>query len=515
MSKSGYKSFSWDFFTLLFVAVYSTLSFARWPLQPQFIDIYYHLHTAWGFLQAGGYSSWDFWQYAPFGRVHIYPPFLHIVLAFFIKLGVDIVFLAKISEALTPSLFLFTVWYFVRRHFGRRLGFFSVFAFGSSFSFFLSLFNNIPATFAIILGILAADCLLRGRLLRCALLLALSYYTHIGAPWVFALAIIIFGLLEKGKAKVSFAVVLCAIIIALPVLLRELLALKSIQLTDMPDRYFCEFKVLDYILALLGVIIAVKKKGKYYLFVSLFLASFIFLLYPYRFFSAQGFLPIIFFSAILLDSLYEKLATTAVKMSAFFIFFGFFILLFSPTLLTERAQGHESAKLYLFDSVLHDMLLPLENRRIASTSLWNPDEYIRTSALIKKYSRPNDIIYANYHILSACLATLSGRANASALFPEIDPVKHFSPFRVARIIVLTKDNSPAAINYVVAKYKLRFLGENRLLIIFSNPLAKAEFIVPKPCVPFWVIGMILLIFAAVFILEDKIMPHNLIKKYLT
>ncbi len=457
MSKSGYKSFSWDFFALFFVTLYSALSFARWPLLPQFIDMYYHLHTAWGFSQAGGYSGWDFWQYAPLGRVHIYPPFFHLVLALFIKLGVDKIFLAKIFEALTPTLFLLTVWYFTRRHFGRRLGFFTVFAFGSSFSFFLSLLNNIPATLAIIFGILAWDCLLRGRLLRSTLLLALSYYTHIGAPWVFALTIIIYGLFDKNKRKSGWAVVLGAIIIALPVLLKELLALQFIQLTDMPDKDFCEFKVLDYILALFGLMIAVRKKETHYLFIGFFLASFIFLVYPYRFFSAQGFLPIIFFSAVSLDGLYERFKDSAVGAASFLILAGFLIQVVSPTILMEKREENKRVKLYLFDSVGWDMFFPLSNERIASTSLWNPDEYMNAVMLIKKNSRPSDIIYANYHILSACLASLSGRANASALFPEI-PVKKFSPFGEAKIIALTKDNSPAVINYVVAKYMLRFLG---------------------------------------------------------
>ncbi|MCX5715142.1 MAG: hypothetical protein NT033_10200 [Candidatus Omnitrophica bacterium] len=513
MSKSAYKSFSWDFFAVLFVAIYASLAFARWPFLPQFIDMYYHLHTAWGFLQAGGYSGWDFWQYAPFGRVHIYPPFFHLVLALFIKLGVNKVFLAKIFEALTPTLFLLAIWYFVRRNFGRRLGFFAVFAFGSSFSFFLSLFNNIPASFAMIFGILSLDCLLRGRLLRCALLLALSYYTHIGAPWVFALAIILYGLFEKNKRKFCVAAVLGAVVIALPAILKQAAALGSIQLTDMPDRYFCEFKILDYILAFFGLMIAIRKKDTHYLFISLFLASFVFILYPYRFFSAQGFLPIIFFSAVSLDALYENFKDKDNKAASFFCVAGFFFLVFSPTILIEKRPQGEAAKFYFFDSVARDMLFPLENERIASTSLWDSDAYLGVVRLIKKNSRPNDIIYANYHILSACLASLSNRANASALFPEIGPVKRFSPFSVARIIVLTKDNSREAINYVTAKYRLRFIGENKFMIVFSNPTAKAKLIVPLAAVPFWIIGIILLIWAAAFIAGDKIIPQDLIKKY--
>jgi hypothetical protein len=503
MSRSGYKSFSWDFFAGLLMAVYASLALARWPFLPQFIDMYYHLHTAWAFLQAGGYSGWDFWQYAPFGRTHIYPPLFHLALAFFIKLGANKIFLAKIFEALTPTFFLLVVWYFVARNFSRRLAFFVVLAFGSSFSFFLSLINNIPATLAIIFGILALDCLWRGRPGRAALLLTLAYYTHIASPWFIALTIVLYGLFDRRQRKAGCLVVLSAIILALPVILKQLAALSLIQLADMPDRYFCEFKPLDYALAFFGLILASRRKGTHYLFISLFLAGFIFILYPYRFFSAQGFLPVIFLSAISLDRLYEKCGGSHIKATVFFILGGFLTLIFSPTILTEKRKEHKEAKIYLFDSSPRDLLFPWANERIASTSLWHPEEYLQAVRIIRQNSLPNEIIYANYHILSACLASLSDRPNASALFPEIDPVRSFSPFGVARIIVLTKDNRLSAINYIVGKYKLRLLGENKLLMVFSNPSAKAGFVIPKATVPFWAIGVILLLFSAIFMCGER------------
>ena len=85
----------WGYFSKIIILAYAVLQLLRLAIFPQFIDMYYHLQTAWGFIQAGGYSNWDFWEYAPFGRPHIYPPLFHILLALFMKLGFGVIFLAK------------------------------------------------------------------------------------------------------------------------------------------------------------------------------------------------------------------------------------------------------------------------------------------------------------------------------------------------------------------------------------------------------------------------------------
>ncbi len=50
----------WGCFSKIIILVYIILQLLRLIILPQFMDIYYHLQVAWGFIQAGGYSSWDF-----------------------------------------------------------------------------------------------------------------------------------------------------------------------------------------------------------------------------------------------------------------------------------------------------------------------------------------------------------------------------------------------------------------------------------------------------------------------
>jgi len=128
----------WGFSALLLLMCYAFLQIAHWPLFPYHMDVHYHLHSAWGFMRAGGYSGWDFWEYAPFGRINIYPPLFHIILAFFLEVGANAVFLAKFFQTLIPVLFLFTLWHVIKKNYSRRLGLFVLIALSSSFSFYLS-----------------------------------------------------------------------------------------------------------------------------------------------------------------------------------------------------------------------------------------------------------------------------------------------------------------------------------------------------------------------------------------
>lgn len=207
MLKNRINNLSWDFYSRVIILSYLLLQILHWQMFPRFMDIYYHLLTAWGLIKAGGLSAWDFWQYAPVGRVHIYPPFFHIVLAALMKLGINNIILAKLFEVFTPVIFLIVLWKFVRKNFSDRLAFFVVLMFGSSISFYLSLLNHIPATLALIFGFLAYGQLFKKRQARSLLLLTLCFYTHIGISLFFSLSLFFYGLFYKEFRKACLSVV--------------------------------------------------------------------------------------------------------------------------------------------------------------------------------------------------------------------------------------------------------------------------------------------------------------------
>lgn len=483
MYRTYQKGFSWDLYSWLIIISYLLLQMMRWPLLPQFIDIYYHFLTAWGFIQANGYTGWDFWQYAPFGRIHIYPPFFHIILAVLMKLGINKIILAKIFESITPSLFLIALWQLIRRIYNERLAFFVMLAFTSSFSFHLSLLNHIPATFTFFLGLLAYGQFFRRNLLRSLLLLTLCFYTHIGVSWLFAFSFLFLGLLNQQYRKECFIIFITAFILSLPILCKQLTGIRFIKHLgfSLNERYILQIKVIDYLLAFLGLFVVFKEDKRYRLFLSFFLASLIFIIYPYRLFSAEGYFPVILLSGLFMYYLFEKFHKIYPSL-----ILALFVLFLSPTISMNRALGEQKVtyKLNIGDSSFMGMLFA------RGQTIWYPSEYLSAARLVKDNSQAHDIVYSTLNIAGMALAAISERPTANALFPEIGPSRQFDPFSVAKIIVFTKVDNPQTVNRIVNFYKLVNIGENKLFIFYKNPDCNVKVKKAEASIPFWAIMLI-------------------------
>lgn len=514
MLKSYFKDLSWDFFSKIIIISFLFLQVVRWAILPQFIDMYYHLLTAQGFLKIGGYNGWDFLQYAPVGRMHIYPPLFHFILAFFLKLGIEPVILAKLFEAFTPVLFLVSLYYFVRRNYGPRLAFFTLLTFSSSFSFYLSLINNIPATLAIVFGFFVWDRFLRKEVIRPAIVLALCFYTHIGMSWFFVASILFYGVSVKEHRRIAWTVSLLAVFISLPILFRQFLVLKVVFFKFIGEAYFSEFKIFDYLVVVFGILFVLKRKAEYRFYISLLLASLVFLVYPYRFFSAQGYLPVFMLCAVSLENIFVLINSRPLRF-LFFCCACFYYLLFSPTILLNPISSSGlinpisssgiKYKFYKWDSSLVNMSMPDHNKRIASTTLWFPKQYLPVVEIIKKNSEESGIIYSNINLIGVILAALSNRAAAGGLLPEVGPARAFNPIASSEIIIITND-APFLINSgIFTNYRLTKIGENKLFTIYKNFFCAGGVEFSKVgFVPFASVIVIILLFAIIFLEARKI-----------
>lgn len=504
------KNFSWDFYSKVIILSYCVLQLLRWRIFPQFMDTYYHLLTAWGFIQAGGYSGWDFWQYAPSGRVHIYPPLFHLVLAFFIKAGASKIILAKFFEAAMPALFLIVLWRFIRRNYSEVFAFFVALAFSSSFPFYLSLINHIPATLALIFGFLALGQLFAGRLLRCLILLTLCFYTHIGIPWFFAFSLFLFALFNPGCRKECFIVLACSLMLALPVLAKQLLGLKYISALglNLSEKYACQIKIIDYLFAFFGALLIFKKEPRYRLFVSFFAASLIFLSYPYRFFSAEGYLPVIFLSAAFYQSVYENFKDKKVYLQALSLALpALFVLFLSPTLSMNVPEGGNKPayRMVFSGSAATGMFLA------RGESMWLDRAYQYPVSLIQENSHGEDIIYSTLNFTGISLASISGRATANALFPEIKASQRFDPFSSSKIIIFNRLDDPGEVSRIVNYYNLKKIGESKMFIIYSNSLTAAKAAIARGSVSFK--AVLAIFFIAIFLFWQSEKMFDLAKKY--
>ncbi|MEI6631224.1 MAG: hypothetical protein WCL25_01245 [bacterium] len=498
--ESRKEKLNWDFYSAALILVYAMLQLLRWRILPQFMDIYYHILTAWGFIQAGGFTGWDFWQYAPVGRVHIYPPLLHILLALLMKCGASAIILAKLFETFTPVLFLFTLWVFLRRNYNAKLAFFGVVVLGSSFSFYLSLINHIPATLAAIFGLLAADQFFRKRLIRAVILLTACFYTHIGMPWFFSLAILFYGFMDRERRRDSLFLLLSSIILSAPMLFKELNGLKHISALgfNLQEKHAIQFKIAEYLLVAFGLFLAIKKGGSYKFFLAFFLASFIFLLYPYRFFCAEGYFAIILLGSLTLAEFFNLL-TDRMKWPGYMVFLMLILFeIFSPTLARDTINEGAGAgyRFKAFDSAFAGMLFA------KGDSIWSPGDYVLASEIIKKNSNTRDIIYSTLNPIGMGLAAVSGRATANALLVEIGPAQEFDPFAVSKIIIFPVDEERGLLEAKVRKYSLEKIGETKALILYRSLNRRLAVKINKASVPFVFIA-ILVLAAAIILIKNR------------
>ena len=504
----------WDLYSLITIGFFLIFQLLRWRILPQFMDMYYHLQTAWGFLQAGGYSGWDFWQYAPAGRTHIYPPLFHIILAILLKLGINKIILAKLVEIAAPTAFLFTIWYFIKHNFGRRLAFFVLITLSASTSFYLSLFNNIPATLGIIFGITAINAFLHNKPIRSVLLLAACFYSHIGISYMFLCTILLLGLMNKRYFKLTALICLSALIMSCPIILKQIQTAATVSLSGIAERYFCEFKTLEYLFAIIGIWVILRGKRQYLIFICFFLASFVLIMYPYRFFSAQGYLSIGLLAAVAIDFIYEKLNPGSIFTHLVPIILVIYFLVFSPTIIMHKDNLNDktSLRFFIFDTAAVNVVLPNLDRRIASQSLWFPADYLHISEIIQDNSNQQDIIYSDNQIAGLALASVSGRPTANALLPEIKPSRDFNPLLSSKIIVLTKNEDMNEQNTIAASLNLKKLGESGMFVAYNNPscITRNDF---KPSrLKFWLIYLIIAVIAIIALFGDRITQKILVKR---
>lgn len=462
---------SYNSCSLLLILFYAVSQAVRWNFFPQHFDIWYHLLTAWGFIRAGGYTTWDFWQYAPAGRPHIYPPLFHTVLALLMKAGIDKIFLARLFSVTLPVIFLLTLWNFIRRDFSARLAFLCLITMASSFSFHESLINHMPSTIALIFGFLAFGQAFKKRILSAGILLALCFYTHMGTSWFFALAFLFYALFNAGDRRPALISLVSALALSLPIIIQQLTHIKLISIANFNEQYFCEFKTLDYILAAFGIVLAWKKGKRYTFFAALFIASFIYAKYPSRFFSAEGYLPVALLSAVSIDGLCENfIKGSRIKILTASIIL--FVVIFSPTVVISQGADEVSFyKIHLFDSAFMNIVSGAERKDAASKSILD-SACNSASKIITDNSSADDIIYCTEETIGLRLAALSGRATANHLLPEVCPPGSPDAMASSRIIVMLKYHSPEWVKNKVDRYGLKLIGRNNILDVYVNPAAK-------------------------------------------
>lgn len=295
--KLNFNLYSWGLIVCALV-----FQILRWGIFPMFIDIYYHLSVMLGFSEAGGYTASSFWEYAPVGRPHLYPPFLHILMLIIHKMGLSELLVAKLVSFSIYPFTLIAIWLFARSLFNSRTAFFSVLLASSSFYFYLETSNIIGFSLALSLGLIGLVFLLRERPVSACIFMALVFYTHIIVGWVVFLAVLFYAIISNKIGKYA-KVLIASFLLYLPLFVHQINNLKFLRFVDVKAKHYIEFNVVIYLVFLLSVYLLSRRKIKankllLSLTASLVLLSFNF---PQRIFSGSGLVVFIFWAAMALD----------------------------------------------------------------------------------------------------------------------------------------------------------------------------------------------------------------------
>ncbi len=471
----------WDFFSLSLISILFSLLLSRWFNFPIFMDCYYHLSTMEGFREAGGWVGRAFWEYAPEGRPHLYPPLFHILELALRECGMGLVNIARFSQVTIYPVFLLTCWFVMRRLYSSRFAFFVVLLLGSSFPLYLSVVILIPFSLAFIFGLLSFYYFEQKRCFNSFLFLCLAFYAHNLMAAIALLSLVFYSFITAKCQLKSVVIGFSSILTALPLLLYQLKFREYVRISRVLEFYYVHINLLLCLLAFLGIFFCCRRRRRSFFFVSFF-AAFVILAFIYRnrIWSGQGLIPFVFLSALALDSIWEGFKNRPRDLRVISILCAsvFFVLyLFAPTL--EFTPFKKSPSFFFSSriSLKQSDASGMDRVFVSEETFYHPVYVQQLVDLIRANSKPDDLLYTNFNYAGGMLGVLSQRATSSAMLPEVRAFKPQNELAAAKIIVWFKevDGRPPEVLYKIkSAYGLKEVGETEIACVFVNDKASGK-----------------------------------------
>lgn len=475
---------------LLLLAV-AVLSAAHWPVYPYFLDSYYHLSVIQGFLDAGGPVGHAFWEAAPQGRPHLYPPLFHLLFLPARMMGVPPIPLARFWTWLSFPFLLGAVWLVLRRLAGTRRAALTILLLATPYSFFLGSINFVPATAVLSAAVGIALALDRQRPLAAGLLLALAFWTHAGLPWLVASALLLFGGFSPAHRKTAWAAFGIGLIAASPWLAYQAGHLSLLRFQPRGEEHFLETPPLAVVLGLLGIRLAWKEGGIARFWVAL-AVGFLPMLAGYRarFLATQGLFPLLILGGITLDVLAQRIR------SRWLFPVGLALLALGSPSFHFSSRG--SSRVAWNDTTLGILSGAVEGvPRGTGNPLYQKRLLEELAAAVQAHVQPDELIFCNVPYVGGMLSVLTGRATTNQMLREMAERPLADQIRPARVVLWLKDPTgrlrPTG-QEAALQFHLRPLGETDLALLYYNPYAQEQRRIVRAVIPGWLaLGIILLV----------------------
>jgi len=499
------------------LAAFIVLWWKRWATFPLFLDPYYHLLIARQVVDAGGPIAYEWWECAPLGRPHLYPPVLHLVLAGLLKVGCDPVSALRLLSALLVPALLVTLYVVLRRLLTPSVALASLWMALAPFSWILHVTGTLASGVALIELLWLVVAVHERRSLAASVLLGLLFYTHLGLPWV-ALATYVWCWVlkvfrgQRGPLRpVGYGLLLAA-----PWLGHLLCHAHLLRITGRYENTAIEILPALYLLAAFGAWRCVKKAGPPRMLLGMWLGfSLMASPFLFRWLSGEGLLPVILLAGYGLEDVSRRLSQRGACQRPPWVGLAVLsgLVMAAPSVLVSPAAplaGYKTRVQCRWPDTtpFHLLNWPYVKRKATDLSLYTRLTE-RLAQTVEGVSHPGEILWSNATYTGGMVAVLAHRPMASAMFYETPATSAADPVAGAHLIMWLKlGPMPGVMGFAqLSRYPLMRVAEDDLAIIFRNKGATQLAHPPEAVIPLWTAGGLLLV-AVGFVVWDLRRPRH-------
>jgi hypothetical protein len=512
--------------TMLFFTVLWAAAWAYFPLS---LDPYYHLFISRQMIEANGPIGYEWWEFAPVGRPHLYPPVLHLFLSMGLKAGLGPIFVLRLASLLLIPLVFVSIYNLVRLFAGEESALASLWAAMIPVSFALHGTITLAASLAIIEMSLCVMAIEKNRPIAAGLLLGLMFYTHLGLPWVFLVSLVCYLLFNPGLVKVALKASF-GILLAIPWFFHLALNARFFQIVSRYENQALELNLGLCFFALIGIIVSFMRRGKYGLFAALLIGFIPFAFkFSYRWVSGEGLFPVIILcgigmreASIYLSKFFEKNKHSFWRKQKplFLMMLLWVFALCMPsialTLPTKEGQiktAGPNFKFITLDSLVFRMLNNNADLPRDFESSFYSKQTQELSETVASLTKEREIIWSNAPYALGLIASIAKRPMSSAMFSEVRASRDFDQIGAAKLLVWFKFepiSDMPSLDSILRAYRLNLVGENELAFFFINPEDATVARKPQAFLPFWAAYVILFTLIGFIVYDFRKRPGALV-----
>ncbi len=476
------RPLAWDLFACAILVFAVLVELLQWPVLPRSLDLHYHLSAASAFERAGGWTTLAFWEAAPAGRPHLYPPFFHVLLWMTAKTGLGWIAAARLWDAAAFPLWLGASWMLFRRFGSPRAAFLGLVTAFAAYPVYLSAFQYPAFTLASVMGIAALVLCDARKPWAAGLCLGLAFYTHTLSAFFTATAFVFWCADREARSR-ALRTVAVGIVVAAPFLAYQLAHSSFFVPFRAPGDRTLDFDALAYALGFAGAVLAWKRGGLSRAFLSLGLASLVFLVsYPARFAGGHGLLGWAALAGLAADRAFETIGERRGTHAASAAAAGFVALALLAAPVVRTDADAKTVRLIFSERTLLRNLTPESVFDPRRATIYFEKPYREIVERLGALTEPDDAFWSDVPYAAATLGALSGRSTTARTLLEVRPYAADDPIRAARLTVLFKrpdGGTPEGWDAAASARGLSPAGETELVRFYVNP-RPSRTAVPKP-----------------------------------